>query len=103
LPNGAFHETAQRVARVVRGSRHASSSIPIATSNYASPVERPQTFPFTDVEDGDESVVLVRSVEGGIGLAVSKQSASDVEVFLPPAVADLIADALRDASRAATS
>jgi hypothetical protein len=44
----------------------------------------PQNFTFTDLGDGDEVWVGLRSVEGGVGLALSKKSDGDFEVFMPP-------------------
>lgn len=43
-----------------------------------------ENFTFTDVVDGDEVWVGIRAVEGGTGLALSKKSDGDLEVFLPP-------------------
>jgi hypothetical protein len=57
------------------------------------------TFLFTDLDDGDDTTVIVRGVEGGVGLAVSKRNGGDVETFVPIAEAYRIADALRAASQ----
>lgn len=49
-------------------------------------------FTFRDVSDGDEVWVGTRSVEGGVGLSLSKKSDGDLEVFIPPdAVTCLVA------------
>jgi hypothetical protein len=58
-----------------------------------------QNFTFTDVSDGDEAWVGIRPVEGGVGLALSKKSNGDLEVFMPPeAVVRLLAALGADAS-----
>src|SRR5262245_35525408 len=56
-----------------------------------------QTFTFDDLDDGDESIVIVRTVPGGVGLTVSKKTDGDLEVFMPTATAERVAAALRDA------
>jgi hypothetical protein len=43
-----------------------------------------ENFTFNDVTDGDEVWVGIRTVEGGTGLALSKKSDGDLEVFMPP-------------------
>jgi hypothetical protein len=58
-----------------------------------------QTFSFVDLDDGDETTVVVRSVEGGVGLTISKRHNGDVETFVPGAEAQRIADALRAANQ----
>jgi hypothetical protein len=51
-----------------------------------------ENFTFTDVSDGDEVWVGIRTVEGGISLVLSKKSDGDVEVSMPPdAVSRLVA------------
>jgi hypothetical protein len=51
-----------------------------------------ENFTFTDVSDGDEVWVVIRAIEGGTGLALSKRSDGDLEVFMPPdAVSRLLA------------
>jgi hypothetical protein len=57
-----------------------------------------QTFTFDDLDDSDESLVVIRSVPGGVGLTLSKKSDGDVEVVMPQAIAERVARALRDAS-----
>jgi hypothetical protein len=56
------------------------------------------TFSFADLDDGDETTLVVRRVEGGVGLTISKRLGGDVEAFMPGAEAQRIADALRAAS-----
>jgi hypothetical protein len=56
-----------------------------------------QTISFTDLDDGDGATVIVRRVEGGVGLTVSKRSDGDVEAFIPLAEAQRVADAVRAA------
>lgn len=58
-----------------------------------------RTFNFSDLDDGDEAVVIVRAVSGRVGLALSKREDGDVEVFMPTDVASALADALIDATR----
>lgn len=58
-----------------------------------------RTFNFTDLEDGDEAVVILRAVSGSVGLALSKRNDGDVEVFMPTEVASALADALLEATR----
>jgi hypothetical protein len=51
-----------------------------------------ERFTFDDVSDGDEVWVGIRMIDGGVGLALSKTSDGDLEVFMPPdAVARLVA------------
>jgi hypothetical protein len=57
-----------------------------------------QTLTFDDLGDGDESLVIVRALPGGVGLTLSKKSDGDVEVVMPPAIAERVASALRDAA-----
>ncbi len=59
---------------------------------------RDQTFTFDDVDDSDESLVVIRSVPRGVGLTLSKKSDGDVEVVMPLAIAERVARALRDTS-----
>jgi len=58
-----------------------------------------QIFKFADLDDGDESLVIVRPVDGGVGLAMSKSADGDFEVFVPADIATRIGDALRDAAK----
>jgi hypothetical protein len=53
-------------------------------------------FTFTDLDDGDETWVGVRSTEQGVGLTLSKKANGDIEVFMTRDVAVQIATALRD-------
>jgi hypothetical protein len=57
-----------------------------------------ETLTFDDLDDGDESLVGVRAVPGGVGLALSKKSDGDLEVVMPLAIAERVASALRDAA-----
>jgi hypothetical protein len=57
-----------------------------------------QTLSFEDLDDGDESVVVVRAVPGGVGLTLSKKADGDLEVLMPSATAERVASALRDAA-----
>jgi hypothetical protein len=41
-----------------------------------------QRLSFDDLDDGGESLVIVRPVAGGVGLALSKKSDGDLEVFM---------------------
>jgi hypothetical protein len=52
-------------------------------------------FTFTDLDDGDETWVGVRSTDQGIGLTLSKKANGDIEVFMPAEVAVQLAEALR--------
>jgi hypothetical protein len=56
-----------------------------------------QSISFTDLDDGDEGTVIVRRVEGGVGLAVSKRSDGDVEALIPLNEAERVAAAIRAA------
>jgi hypothetical protein len=56
------------------------------------------TLRFDDLDDGDESLVIVRAVPGGVALALSKKSDGDLEVVMPPSIAERVASALRDAA-----
>lgn len=56
------------------------------------------TLTFEDLDDGDESTVIVRAVPGGVGLTLSKKSNGDIEVFMPPAMAERVGNALREAA-----
>jgi hypothetical protein len=59
---------------------------------YALEMSDSENFTFNDVSDGDEVWVVIRAVEGGTGLALSKKADGDMEVFMPPdAVARLVA------------
>ena len=55
-------------------------------------------FTFTDLDDGDETWVGVRSIDRGVGLTFSKRANGDIEVFMPREVAAQPAAALREAS-----
>ena len=57
-----------------------------------------QTLTFTDLDDGDEAIVIVRAVSGGIGLTLSKKTDGDLEVFMPVEIAGQLAAALREVS-----
>ena len=52
---------------------------------------------FTDVDSGDAGLVLVRRVQGGVGLALSLQSDGDIEVFLDDASAKSVATMIQSA------
>lgn len=39
-------------------------------------------MPFVDVDSGSEGFILVRSVEGGLGITMSLRDNGDLEVFL---------------------
>ena len=56
-----------------------------------------ETLTFDDLDDGGESTVIVRTVPGGAGLTVSKKADGDLEVFMPAAIAERVATALRAA------
>jgi hypothetical protein len=56
-----------------------------------------ENFTFTDVSDGDEVWVGIRTVEGGTGLALSKKSDGDLEVFMPPDAGSRLVAALHTA------
>jgi hypothetical protein len=53
------------------------------------------TIAFIDLDDGDEATVIVRRVEEGIGLTLSKSSGSDLEAFISAFEAQKVAEALR--------
>ena len=57
-----------------------------------------RTFNFTDVQDGDEAVVILRAVSGSVGLTLSKRENGDVEILMPTDVASALADALHAAT-----
>jgi hypothetical protein len=57
-----------------------------------------ETLNLEDLDDGDETVVIVRTVPGGVGLALSKKADGDLEVFMPSAIAERVASALRAAA-----
>lgn len=61
-----------------------------------------ERFTFQDLDDGDESTVIVRAVPGGVGLTVSKKSSGDLEVIMTPAIAARVGEALCDAATGAT-
>ena len=54
------------------------------------------SFIFTDAVDGDEVWVGIRSVEGAVGLTLSKKSDGDLEVYLPDEAAARLAAILGD-------
>lgn len=62
-------------------------------------MEHQRTVSFTDVEDGAETVAIVRVVPNGVGLTLSKRNDRDLEVLMPVEVAATLADALRDVDR----
>lgn len=57
-----------------------------------------QTLTFTDLDDGAESVVIVRPVPGGVGRGLSKREDGDIELLMPPEVAEQLVTALRAAA-----
>jgi len=57
-----------------------------------------ETLTFTDLDDGTESLVIVRPVPGGVALTVSKQDDGDIEVFMPSELAGRVASALQAAT-----
>jgi hypothetical protein len=57
-----------------------------------------KTLTFEDLNDGDEAVVVVRRLDGGVGLTLSKRTNGDIEAFMPPVVAERLAEALREAA-----
>jgi hypothetical protein len=62
-------------------------------------MEEQLTLSFTDVDDGSETVVMVRAVADGVGLTLSKRVGGDLEVFMPSGVAAELVDALREVTR----
>jgi len=58
-----------------------------------------ETITFDDIEDGEETIVIVRAVSGGIGLTVSKKTNGDLEVFMPATAASRVAAALQNSAR----
>lgn len=62
-------------------------------------MKQQRTVSFTDLDDGDETVAIVRGVPKGVGLTLSKRNDGDLEVFMPVEVASTLADALRELTR----
>jgi hypothetical protein len=58
-----------------------------------------QTFTFTDLDDGDEAIVIVRAVSGGVGLTLSKKTDGDLAVFMAVETASQLAEALVQVTR----
>ena len=59
-------------------------------------MEKPDILTFIDLDDGDETVVIVRAIPDGIGLSLSKKADGDLEVFMPVETAKKLADVLRE-------
>jgi hypothetical protein len=57
-----------------------------------------QTFTFTDLDDSEESIAIVRTVPSGVSLTLSKKTHGDLAVFMPTAITAQLAAALRDAT-----
>lgn len=55
-----------------------------------------RTFSFKDLDDGGETTVIVRRVDGGVGLALSKRANGDLEASIPLVEAQRLADGLRE-------
>ena len=61
------------------------------------------TIGFRDAESGGEAIVIVRAAPGAVGLALSLRGDGDIELFLPPAAARDLLDAIRQALTQATA
>lgn len=59
------------------------------------------TICFSDRENGDEAVIVVRAVENSVGLALSLKKNGDIEVFLRAQELDQLIDALGKAREVA--
>ncbi len=57
-----------------------------------------KTITFKDIESGEESVVIVRTVGNQIGLCLSLEKGADVEVFMPESIANEVSLALNEAT-----
>ena len=55
------------------------------------------TVTYADQATGDDAAILVRVIDGQVGLTVTLRSDGDVETFIPPAALDELIAGLRRA------
>ncbi len=56
-----------------------------------------KTIQFTDIDSGDEAVMIVRAAAGCVTLCISKMKNGDIEVVFPPEEGENLLEALRQA------